>query len=274
MRAELERSERELREQERRVTQFKEEYRGELPSELATNNSRLERLAVQRQTLASQIEAAEARLDNLKSLGDLSNPSSVYSRLSALRSQLVSELAINTEEHPNVIALRRQIEALQRDIDSDAVPVDPAEGAAVRLAREEVEKLRRDLARVSRETELLEEQVALTPKREEEFSALSQRLSVLQETYTANLRKLEAAQLAQSVESAQQGSRVEILELAVPPQEPERSRLKFAIAGIVASIVAASALAILLELGDPVIIVGTQLEELGLPLLGSIGRIE
>jgi len=71
MRAERDRSERELRAQERLVSAFKEKYRGELPTELGTNTSKLERLALQRQTLATQLDAAETRLADLEKLGDL-----------------------------------------------------------------------------------------------------------------------------------------------------------------------------------------------------------
>jgi uncharacterized protein involved in exopolysaccharide biosynthesis len=275
MRAERDRSERELRAQERLVSEFKEKYRGELPSELATNTSKLERIAIQRQTLTAQLETAETRLADLEKLGDLANPSSPYSRLSALRSKLVTELASNTEEHPNVIALRRQIEALEKEIAGGAKPSgDPAEDIALRAAREQVVDLRVQIAQLTAETGKLEERVSHTPQREEELAALTQKQVVLHETYISNLRKLEAAELALSVESAQQGARVDVLDRAAPPSEPERTRLKFLLAGLAASIGGAIAVAMLLELIDPVIVSAQQIEgELGLRVLGSIGRI-
>lgn len=275
MLAEKERSERELRAQERLLSEFKEKYRGELPSELAQNTSKLERLALQRQTLTSQLEAAETRLADLEKLGDLANPSSPYSRLSALRSKLVSELAVNTEEHPNVIALRRQIEALEKEVAGGSTSTgNPAEDIALRTARDAATALRDQLARTVGEAAQLEERVARTPQREEEYLALTQKLAVLQETYISNLRKLEAANLALSVESAQRGSRVEVLDRAVPPSEPERTRIKYLVAGLLGSLGAALAVAVLLELIDPVIVSAKQIEsELGLRVLGSVGKI-
>jgi len=275
MKAEKDRSERELREQEGLVSEFKERYRGELPTELGANTSKLDRLAIARQTFTAQLQAAEQRLADLEKLGDLANPASPYARLAALRTKLVSELAVNTEEHPNVIAVQRQIEALERDVrGGSASSGDPSHEIALRSARQEVATLRAEIARASSDAAALEARVARTPEREEELAALLQKLSVLQETYVSNLRKLEAAQLSQSVESAQQGSRVEVLDRAVPPSEPERTRLKYFFAGVAASLMAAIAVAILFELMDPVIVSAKQLEdELGLTVLGSIGRI-
>jgi uncharacterized protein involved in exopolysaccharide biosynthesis len=275
MRAERDRSERELRAQERLIAEFKEKYRGELPSELGPNTSKLERIAMQRQTLAVQLEAAETRLADLEKLGDLANPSSPYSRLSALRSKLVIELAANTEEHPNVIALRRQIEALTREVSGGAQPSgDPGEDIALRTEREQVSDLRMEIVRLTAETAQLEERVSHTAQREEDLSALTRKQLVLNETYISNLRKLEAAELTLSVESAQQGSRVDVLDRAAPPSEPESTRLKLLAAGLLGSILGGVAVAVLLELIDPVIVSVQQIEdELGLPVLGSIGHI-
>jgi uncharacterized protein involved in exopolysaccharide biosynthesis len=275
MRAELERSDRDLREQERLLAEFKEKYRGELPTELTSNNSRLERLALQRQTLVTQLGPAEARLADLESLGDLDNPSSPYSRLSALRAKLMSELAANTEEHPNVIALRRQIESLEAELkDGGPISDDPAEAAALRAARKEVADIKAQLGRIDAETSELEQRVARTPQREEEMAALTQKLTVLQDTYVENLRKLQSAELSRSVESAQQGARVEVIDRAVPPSEPERTRLTYLAAGIAASLAGAIGIAVLLELVDPVIVSASQIEEeLALPVLGSVGRV-
>ncbi len=276
MRAELERSERELREQERQVSEFKERYRGELPTELQTNLSKLDRLTSQRQAVMTQLSIAETRLADMTQLGDFSSPTSAYSRLSALRAKLATEMAVNTDEHPNVIATRRQIEALEHEIAAGggSMSGDPSQEIALRTAKQEVADLKTQLTRMAAESEELEAKVARTPEREEEMTALSQKVSVLQETYLSNLRKLQAAELSESVESAQQGARVQVLDRAVPPTEPERTRIKYLFAGLAASLLGACGLALLLELIDPVIVSAKQIEtELGLAVLGSIGHI-
>jgi uncharacterized protein involved in exopolysaccharide biosynthesis len=134
--------------------------------------------------------------------------------------------------------------------------------------------LKAQMARIAAEAARLEAHVANTPQREEEISGLTQKATVLQETYVANLKKLQAAQLSQSVESAQQGARIEVLDRAIPPNQPEKAQLKFLLVGLLASLGIAAGVGALLEVLDPMIISVQQLEEgLRLPVLGSIGRI-
>lgn len=103
---------------------------------------------------------------------------------------------------------------------------------------------------------------------------MEQRAEVLRETYLANLRKVKQAELAQSVESAEQGGRVEVIERAAAPDKPDRKRLKLFLVVIGGSIGAGIALAVLLEQLDPVVTSTTNLDdELGLPWLGSVSRV-
>src|SRR5678816_2069672 len=55
LRRELAQVEADLAKQESTITTFKQQYRGELPGELQTNIARLDRLQLQRQSLALQI---------------------------------------------------------------------------------------------------------------------------------------------------------------------------------------------------------------------------
>ena len=85
---------------------------------------------------------------------------------------------------------------------------------------------------------------------------------------------MQAAELAESVESAQQGERAMILDNAVPPTEPEEPRWLFSAVGILGSVGLAVAVACLLELLDVVLIRADQIEEeFGIGVVGSVGRI-
>ena len=64
LRRELSEVEEELRMQERRATEFKQAFRGELPGELGTNLARLDRLQETRRVLIEQIGVLEARRSN------------------------------------------------------------------------------------------------------------------------------------------------------------------------------------------------------------------
>lgn len=280
LRRELERAERELRAQEERITEFKQQYRGELPSELNANLARLERLQQERESLATQIADAETRLALLAAgsvssgAGDIDS-SSPEARLAALRSRLEQELAVRTEEHPNVISLRRQVAALEKEVtaspDADGMPSRPSLAAG---ARSSVDEMRRQRARIEREIEALDARVARTPEREEELAALMQREAVLREGYVSALRKVKQAELAEAVESAQQGERATVLDQALPPRTPEQTPLLFLAGGIVASLGLAVGVGLLWELFDAVLLQADQVEaEFGVPVVGSIAHI-
>ena len=101
-----------------------------------------------------------------------------------------------------------------------------------------------------------------------------QREAVLSDTYVGFLKKVQEAELAESLESAQQGERFSVIEEAVPPTEPARSRAEYLAAGLVASLGLACLVGIAFELLDPVLVTSRQLErESGLSVLGSVPRI-
>jgi capsular polysaccharide biosynthesis protein len=65
-----------------------------------------------------------------------------------------------------------------------------------------------------------------------------------------------------------------VIEPAVPPTAPARSRPKYFAAGLVAALGLACLVGIALELLDPVLVSPLQLErESGMPVLGSVPRI-
>ena len=280
LRRELKRSEEELRDHEHRITEFMQEHRGGLPGELQANLAKLERLQAQRQSLAAQIDASEGRLMTLTQQPEVMPDLGPTPRtlLGDLRARLEEQLVILTEEHPNVIALRRRIERLEADIEHDE-QVEAATGPSERqiaMASEQrqLRRLREQLLSIEGEISSLDDQVERTPMRQEEFSALEQRATVLRENYLGFLRKVQEAELAQSLESAQHGARISVLDRASPPSGQKHSRWKLLAAGVVASIGLAFGLAILLELLDSVVVSASHLESLSdKPILGSVPRV-
>jgi uncharacterized protein involved in exopolysaccharide biosynthesis len=258
-----------LREERRKISEFQQKYRGELPSELETNLRRLERLQDQRNSLAMQIAEADTRIATLAAEDIESAPET---RLDELRVQLAREAGVNTETHPNVIALRRQIAAVEQDLRQNP---GGARGGVVGAARREAEQLRAQLAQTDAQITALDGQVGRTPARAEELAAFEQRAKVLEETYYEYLRKVKEAELAESLETAQGGARVSVLDQAQPPLAPAKGRAKWLIAGALASLGAAAALGLLLELRDPVLVSARGVETAsGLPVLGTMPRVD
>lgn len=279
LRRELQRAEKELRDHEHRITRFMQENRGGLPGELDANLARLERLQSQRQSLATRADASEGRLMLLKGQPEPEDESGPTPRtlLGDLRARLEEQLVILTEEHPNVIALKRRIERLEADVaNEDGAPEPRPSELSLQIAaeRKQLESLRQQQVAVEKEIAELDAQVDQTPMRREEFSALEQRATVLRENYLGFLRKVQEAELAQSLESAQQGARISVLDRATPPDAQRHARWKLLAVGGVASIALTVGLAILLELLDAVVVSPKQLEAItDKPLLGSVPRI-
>ena len=278
LRRELTRAEEELREHESRITQFMQQHRGGLPGELDANLAKLERLQAQRQSLATQIDAAEGRLMILSQQVDTDLGPTPRTLLGDLKARLEEQLVILTEEHPNVIALRRRIERLEADIEAEEYAAETAAptGRNLSIAQEQhqLDSLRQQVAAIEARIVVLDGMVDETPMRQEEFAALEQRATVLRENYLGFLRKVQEAELAQSLESAQHGARISVLDRATPPTDQKLPRWKLLGAGLVAALALAVVLAVLLELLDSVVVNAEHLETLtDRPLLGSIPRV-
>ena len=267
LRRELETAEAALNEQKREISEFQQQHRGELPSELESNLRRLERFQQQRNSLAMQIAEAETRMALAAASGTSPDPATV--RLRELEGQLARELGVNKETHPNVISLRRQIGAARAAAGSGG-----GSNALAGLGRRELGLLREQLAETDRELERLDAAVAAIPVRQEQLSGMLERLGVLQENYLDFLRKVNEAELAQSLEMAQQGDRVAVLDAASPPSAPTNAAWKFLLGGLAGSIGLALGTGLLLELRDPVVVSESGLEAAtGVPVLGSVPRM-
>ncbi len=277
LRRELERDEQELREITNRIAEFRQTHRGELPNELETSSRKLDMLAQRRQALAAEIATRDSRIASLLSLPSEAEPSPNEVLLGEVRRELARELAINTEEHPNVIAVQSRVARLEALVEQERTEGREPSVNVRRLIdteRRELAALRTQIVQIDAEVDDVSSRVDQTPKIGEELGALEERATVLREDYLGTLRKVEEAELAENLESAQQGSQVSMLDPAAPPRAPEVSRWMILLGGVAGSLGVALLLAFLLELVDPVLLSTRQLEDIAeLPVLGSLPRI-
>jgi uncharacterized protein involved in exopolysaccharide biosynthesis len=268
----LDEADRELREQNREITEFHERYRGELPADLDPNLARIERMQQQRQSLGLQIAETETRLAMLASTEDKGSPEA---RVNELRARVRAEAAVNTEDHPNLRSLRRQLESAEADLAVQRAAGglqsrNAIGGAAMRT----VDELRRQDIELGAEIAELEARVARIPARAEVLTAMEEKAKVLRETYIDFLRKVHDAELSLDLETQQTDERVSVLNPAQPPAHPERSRATLLLLGVVASFGMALGIGVLFEMLDPVLLTSEQVEGAGnLPVLGSVAQI-
>ena len=265
LRQELEETEAELSEQNTLLTGLLQQNRGSLPAELDSNLSRLERLQSQRANLALQITEAETRVVALAQGGTATRADdlSPRARLAQLRARLAEQQAVYTDEHPNVTSLQRQIQLLESDL-----AANPNLGAQMSLtptellvaSRRTIDELRSQLAYTDEQIAGLEAAVEATPEAQQELQSVEQRVNVLRDKYVDFQRKVQEAELAESLEAAQQGQRVAIIDRASPPRMPMRSRARWMAAGIIASFLGALLVGVLLEFFDPVVLTPEQIE--------------
>jgi len=282
MEREREKVESELVAQTNLITALKQQARGELPSDLTSTLSRLERLQTLRQSLTLQIAQAEANLvaltEQQQGEGDDMPPSA---RLESMRSNLADLRNQYTDDHPDVIAAQRQFDTLAQAIEAGEVSGDGVGPYATsrKTLRSSTQTTLENLRQQLRETDVsiaaLDQRVERIPTRAEQLEELERKATILRHKYDEFEEKARNADLALRVELEQQGRRVAILEKATPPSAPSQSYLKFIALGVVASIGSALALALLLELVDPVLISGAQVERrFGVPVLGSVPPLD
>lgn len=271
---ELARSEKELRAHEQKLKEFNEMYRGELPSELTTNLRKLDRLQSDKQSLQLRITQAEQSLNALMS-GE-GDPNSPQTRLLALRVELQKTLAVYTEEHPQVASIRRQIAATEAEIAGQGglVPEGTSPVATLAAARRRLELLRQQLVDAEAEARVIEDRVARTPSRADELAVLNRETKVLRDEYMGFLKKVQTAELSQTVEAAQYAEEISVTRRARPPGAPIEGRLRPLALGLLASLALFLGAGVAVEFFDPVLVAQDQLESIAdVPVLGAVHRI-
>src|SRR3989454_11300015 len=142
LRVQLGETKKRLDEQEQRVSAFKRRYMGELPQQMETNLTTLERLHAQlrlnadnqtraaerRQALSSQLAEAESLLSSPTGMpgGPAAPPESPELRLTRLKEELTKLRTQFSEKYPDVILLAAEVAALEREL-ADAKSRDAAE---------------------------------------------------------------------------------------------------------------------------------------------------
>ncbi len=271
MQREYERADTALRAHQRELADFRERNRGALPEERSTAISRLERLEEQRRSAILRLSDFRARLDHLDSKPQVTGTGE---NLKSLRERLRVARTLYTDDHPTVRSLERQLEAMQTDDGSGESALDM--GASDERSQIEksanLEELR--LSQIDTEVTRLEALLARTPQIAEEYAALLRLEEILLEDDVEYLRKLKNAELALSLESAQQGAQLSSVDRAVVPTTPLISRGLMAAGGGVLALVISILIGIARELLNPVIIDEQHLEDtLSIPVLGSISKI-
>lgn len=262
-----------LKKKEHDIRNYRERNMGQLPQQLDANLRILERLNQQLQTTSENVRAAEDRsmliqsqIDYLKKREALlitrgSGKNLVTSsedtgserftedplitQLNNLKRDLSNARSKYTENHPDVIDLKRKIDKLEANIktrqeglteDNPTTPVlDPASKRLLAQYTDQLNEAQLEVKRLKAEVRNLKEQIVLyqkriedTPKREQELTLLTRDYDLLKTNYQSLLDKKIQAQMAENLERRQQGEQFKILDPARLPEKPfkpDRNRI-------------------------------------------------
>jgi polysaccharide chain length determinant protein (PEP-CTERM system associated) len=279
-RQEVERLAGELLDLETQMARYKNENGDALPDSLHFRMSELSTLE-QRQFERERrrVQLGEQRR-MIEQFGAPSGPQKPEERqLADLRRALVQKRSILAESHPEIVALKANISALEASLLPDAAAADAAaeaaEGApagetslAAAQVQLQLDLIGRELALIAEQqqsdetrAEALRASIAKTPQVEMALNAYQRRYANLQARYDTAVQKLAEAETGQRLEVNRQAERFEVIEQAQVPSAPVApNRLLIAGGGAVVSLGLAVALALALELMNPAIRTSADLQ--------------
>jgi len=292
-----------LDEQDRKFAAFKALYLGQLPSDVDSNlkilggvNSQLDADTQMLNRVQQDKSYAESllaqRLAAWKSSQIFLTSETIEQRLAALQTQLVALQTRYTEDHPELIKMKRDIAALearQKEMsalsdqkaasDDVAVDADIKEPPEIRGLRQQIHQNEGVIARATREQKQLQEEInkyqsrlTLSPKVEEEYKQLTRDNETAHQIYNSLLLNKSQSEIQTDLERQQQGEQMRLIEPATLPVSPSFPvRWRFAAYGLGAGLTLGIAIAMWLEFRDKAIRNEVDvLAGLELPTLGSI----
>ena len=284
--------------QESLLRQFTSAHTGELPQQMGVNLATLERMNTQLRLNGEQqlriIEQRERLMDGmlLQPTGGTAaarvavdpdaSPEMVerLQKIEKSKQELTALEAKFSNRHPDVVRLRDQLVALEREaVDADVAMQQKKQAeeqaAAARAAsataeattqsqRElpfrrrtvetldaEIAKLRQDEAAIRATITAFELRLASTPERQQEYSLITRDWTSAKDLYDSLLKRYDEAQLSQNVETDRQGERFRVLETAIPPEGPSApNRLRLMIMGFLLALAAGVAAVLAVEQFD------------------------
>ncbi len=269
----------------RQITDYKENFQGELPEQLQINRERLERNRIDLANTESKLETArdQGRLltqsindIRIASAQDESDPSK---RKRLLVLELNQSLAMGkTEKHPDVIHTRAEILRLEEILaeNQNAPAAATREELAMRdklrdyeveakVLAGEVERLKADIAEY-------EQRIENTPRRTAELDHLQEQYNNITESIrTLQLKQVEA-EIGKTIETNNKGERFRVVESAEIPTSPiSPNRPVWFTAGTLLGMMLGLGLLVLREMSDQSFHSVTDLQgSLGLPVLAAV----
>jgi len=279
-----------LDEIEKQLGRFRQEHFNELPERQPVNLQEL--AAVERDIgrIEEQLNSAKSRQALFQSQLDATSPKLQQEdrnqRLEALKGQLVYLQTRFSDQYPDVIKTRQEIEALEKQLESDGVkqgtdttkPDNPAHlalAAQVEALKIEQESFRRQIEELSKTRADYLRRIETSPQLEQQYTSLLIERDNGRAKYNDLMKKLMEAKVAHGLEKEQKGERFTLIDPARMPEKPFKpNRPAIMLIGIVLGLGSGFALMALREVFDHAVRSPDYLAAVsGIAVLASIPEI-
>jgi succinoglycan biosynthesis transport protein ExoP len=300
--AQLEEYKKKLEGSDKAIREFREKNPHMVPQNESTIAGRIENFQTVRIETEIRLKELMRKRDSLKkqlsgekelTVAFVSRDGSPEGRLQQLNNQLMVLMGKYTDDYPEVIRIKSEIEELQKQIaeastlgketkDNDAGMETRALNPVYRQIKEELSKTDTEIESLkAREDEIIKQQnegraiLGRMPKEQEEWSKLQRDRSVLQTVYDDLLHKLETARVSKNLELADKSTTFRVVDAPIQPRLPVTpNRVKLILLGLVLGIAAGVGATIGLDYIDPSYKNEKSLQdELQLPVLASVPAI-
>lgn len=246
---ELDSVKRRLVDKEVEIKGYKGKYMGGLPEQLQTNLSILERLQARLDKYNGDIREAENRKilfqnriaeakKNLSTLSSLPGQDNEVKDLNSLRNQLALLEVRYTDNHPDVIRLKKTISRIEEEQSESSASgtsnnrTSELSGINQPLKQQlqdielTITSLNADIKETKPQINFYQKKVEETPKREQELLSLMRDYENLKGLYSSLLNRTLEAEIAVSMERKQKGEQFRIIDPAKTPIRPVKPDIR------------------------------------------------
>jgi polysaccharide chain length determinant protein (PEP-CTERM system associated) len=251
---------------EAKISSFKAEHINELPEVFQVNMQTLNNIERNIDRLNEQLRSFNERegylQTQLASITPLEKMTEDRRRLRELRVQLAHLETRFTDEYPDVIKTKEEIEKLEKRIKElgetpGSVDSQPDNPAYITLASQlastqaEIESVKRRVIELKGNADEYRRRIESTPKVEETYKTLINDRNNTQAKYDDLVRKFMEAKVAHGLEKEQKGERFTIIDPARLPEKPFKpNRMAFILIGLVLGVATGVATASIKEFTD------------------------
>jgi polysaccharide chain length determinant protein (PEP-CTERM system associated) len=267
-----------LDEQDKKLAAFKNQNMGALPDQTQMNLGLLTGLNTQLQATTQALGQAESNKAYTESLvssqettlkGALSgtSPQALDQQLTQMQDQLAALQARYTDEHPDVIKMKKSIEQLKAKMlsaakEGDATPKTPASGsfeppqlqqlrAQLRQNDMAVSELTKRQQQIQDQIRMIQGRLQMSPAVEEQYKDLTRDYQVAFDFYQDLLKKSNTAGMSSRLHQSQQDEQFQVVDPASLPEKPTFPDWRiFSAGGFVAGFILGIGLSALLEFQD------------------------